>query len=1069
MLSALPALLVLIGFPHFGLKPGRVVSAADSLPPVWHSASRLALEDRFVLGTLRSLPMRGPGLRLNNDPRVLRVSLATDSGRVAVAPMVGDVTLEPGASRSLSVFSRESARLAFQRQWRARSLKDINSRPGATTGAPATGLSFKLPSPLPSRVQSWLGPGGPALNVAGSENIRLSGTSDWTNRQTVMLGQRRSMFPTLNMQQDLDIRLEGQLSDRIKVNLLQNSANQIPLANRIAINYKGDEDDLVQEFDLGNTNLTLPGTQYVSYSGRNEGLFGIKSTLRYGPLDLTVLASKQEGKSERASYSGGATATSQTIADFDYVRGVYYFLYDPSDATLDIDETSIKLYRDNADYTTNLTTVTGRAWVDLSLGATAAADTTHSVLGQFTQLKAGSDGDYEILRDVYGPNFKIIRLARQMSGEQRLAVTYRARYVDAGGNGVGEYRAMGTDDAVPDANGVQAIQMKLLRVPTLKLVAAAAAPGTSVNDRLFVTDTTLAPFNRVRELELRNFYQIGGQGIDPGSFSLKVYRTYAEPKVYNEPTKGLPYLEVIGLDNYDESSGTPARGHDGEVDGTAVNSSTLARAFVDFKNGVLFLPDLRPFAPRLGPSGRWFDRAISALLFRRDSLVGTTSPLDQSGDNPANTLIYDGYNPTRSQSSAYFMELEYKASQVQGEIPLGRSNILESSEVVTVNGEQWVRDRDYTIDYDIGTVTLKRQVPSGAQLNVNYSYAPLFQQAGRTLVGSAFTVAGRDKSLGGAFLYESKGAQDLRPRLGEEPSRSLITDLNTAWTFHPDWMTRLVDRLPGVRTTAASMLSVQAEVGVSMPNPNTRNEVYVDDMEGTRDAVSLAMAQERWNSCSAPLRRISEGVNWSLTSHEYMAATDTLRNGELRWYSPPSAVKERDLKPNLSDAQGGRNPHQVLCLSMPRRPHTVPGDSTRLWGGVTTLVDQAGLDLSRAQFIELWVNDFNDLHDPGDGKGRVRGRHVRLHVDLGSVSEDQMRAPDEPPNNLLDTEDKVRDNVLTEEEDTGLDGIAKVDSGKVRDLVRASAEDPEGDNFYPPDAKVNTNEAISVDPTTGRR
>ena len=134
------------------------------------------------------------------------------------------------------------------------------------------------------------------------------------------------------MQQDLDIRLEGQLSDRIKVNLLQNSANQIPLANRIAINYRGDEDDLVQALDLGNTNLTLPGhpvrlvqrqaTRACSASRRRS---------RFGPLDFTMLASKQEGRSERASLrrrrlaaDADARATSTTCT------GVYFFLYDPN-------------------------------------------------------------------------------------------------------------------------------------------------------------------------------------------------------------------------------------------------------------------------------------------------------------------------------------------------------------------------------------------------------------------------------------------------------------------------------------------------------------------------------------------------------------------------------------------------------------------------------------------------------------------------------------------------------------------------------------------------------------------
>ena len=261
-------------------------------------------------------------------------------------------------------------------------------------------------------------------------------------------------------------------------------------------------------------------------------------------------------------------------------------------------------------------------------------------------------------------------------------------------------------------------------------------------------------------------------------------------------------------------------------------------------------------------------------------------------------------------------------------------------------------------------------------------------------------------------------------------------------------------------------MAVQAEVGVSLPNPNTRNEVYVDDMEGTRDAVSLSMAQERWSSASAPLIEVAPGTDWSLAGPEYLAATDTLRNAELRWYSPPGYVEERDLKPNLTDAQGGRNPHQVLCLSVPRRPRSAPGDSTRLWGGVTTLVDQAGLDLSRAQFIELWVNDFNDLHAPGDGLARVRGRHVRLHVDIGSVSEDQMRSPDVTPNGAARHRGpRPRQRARPRTRTPGSTGWrTPTPAWCATSSAPTPRKDPEGDDFYPPDEVVNTDEKRSVDP-----
>jgi cell surface protein SprA len=210
---------------------------------------------------------------------------------------VGDIVVGASYRRPLSQFAKDFAAKSFHDRWLDNSRRNVNSL-GSNTPLEHSGISLPIPVRLPSKLTSILGPGGPALNVSGSESIRLSGTSNWTNSQIGVVGQRQSLFPSLDMQQDLDIRLEGQLSDRVKVNLLQNSANQVPLANRIAINYRGDEDDFVQALDLGNTNLSLPGTQYVSYSGKNEGLFGVKFASRIGALDFTGLASKAGG-SER--------------------------------------------------------------------------------------------------------------------------------------------------------------------------------------------------------------------------------------------------------------------------------------------------------------------------------------------------------------------------------------------------------------------------------------------------------------------------------------------------------------------------------------------------------------------------------------------------------------------------------------------------------------------------------------------------------------------------------------------------------------------------------------------------
>ena len=1061
-ISGLPGLPGLKGLPMPASKEyaraKAAAVAADTLPPPWRPSWRLALENRFVMAGLAPIgrPFGPIKLLPAYDPRKVRITVDPDSGSYRSLVEVGGVSLGAGYRRPLDQFSRDLAARTFREHWQERSRRDINTL-GTDAPLQRSGISVPIPVHLPQRVQSLLGPGGPALNVSGSETIQLSGTSNWTNQKLVLLGQRQSLFPSLDMQQNLDLRLEGQLSDRIKVNLLQNSANQVPLANRIAINYRGDEDDFIQALDLGNTSLTLPGTQYVSYSGKNEGLFGVKLASRIGPLDMTVLASKQEGRSERAVYSGGGAAVGKfPFSDLDWVKGQYFLLYDPSDGVAyDIDERSIRLYFFDGNGTNQSTNrIPGKAYINpdgkLQMQL-SPAETTAVEFGLFSLLFPGADRDYEVLNNVYAFHdtiYKVIRLKSPIPvlSDQILGVTFAFRQLGVAGAQDSVGRTIHPTDGTADT-----IVMKLLRVPR--------KDQSQTSDHRFDPSSPLA---RVRELELKSFYNLGGFGIDAKSFKLTLQAGQGDPPV--TALNGIPFLEMVGLDSWNEQTAQPRRGQDGQVDATGFNSQT--RGWVDYTNGVLMLPDARPFAPRLaGPDAHKFDQLLDVLVNRR-------ALLDPNGTvNKTNPDAYELYTPQAKDAQWYFTAEYAAARSGGGEITLGRGNILEGSEAVVVNGERWQRDRDYTIDYDLGRVTLKRQLGPTDQLSIDYSYAPLFAQASKTLVGSAFRFEGRDRSLGGAFLYESKGAQDLRPRLGEEPSRTLITDLNTEWRFKPAFLTRFADALPGVRTTTPSELNVQAEAGMSFPNPNTRNEVFVDDMEGVRDAVSLSLTPDRWRWSSVP-SKLDNGIPVKLTAFANQKYT------EVHWYTPVSThnsnaddlVHEHDLHPNINTGQTPDNVRTVLALSVPKAPKGFDANNDKLWSGLTYNLDPVGLDLSRSQFIEIWVNDWRDYHDQNGRTGFLRGdgskalHSVKLHIDLGRVSEDQMRAPNRPPDGRINTEDRVpRDNQLTvtgdNSEDTGLDGInddaerAKLQadtSFKVADLSTVDPNnnnDPEGDDW----------------------
>src|SRR5262249_11512828 len=150
-------------------------------------------------------------------------------------------------------------------------------------------------------------------------------------------------------------------------------------------------------------------------------------------------------------------------------------------------------------------------------------------------LFPGPDGDYEIMSDFYGPLFKVIKLRTPVSGEQVLAVSYKAQPVigtkPAAGGTVepiygpaywvgGDLKAAPCAPGDPPRDTNPELQMKLLRAPASRLRPDAAGNY----------DTTLT-LTRTRELELKNIYLLAGQNIDLSTFKLVVRKGVDNPPV----------------------------------------------------------------------------------------------------------------------------------------------------------------------------------------------------------------------------------------------------------------------------------------------------------------------------------------------------------------------------------------------------------------------------------------------------------------------------------------------------------------------------------------------------------
>lgn len=507
--------------------------------------------------------------------------------------------------------------------------------------------------------------------------------------------------------------------------------------------------------------------------------------------------------------------------------------------------------------------------------------------------------------------------------------------------------------------------------------------------------------------EWRNVYYLGAKNISEEGFDLRIYLDL--PSGEDEDTQdGVPFLQIFGLDRYD-LDGNP--NPDDRID--------LIPEIINLQQGKLVFPDLRPFDPDTIPEGY-------------------PAPLKVRVPE-----IYDTHDyRAKSEASRYYLEVRYLSRQAT--YSLGKMNILEGSEVVTLNGRRLTRGVDYDIIYEIGQITFltDEALNPNANITVDFEYAPFFVPEQRTLLG----VRGeyhfwKDSCIGSTLLYRDQTIIERKARLGREPSRNFLWDANLALKFKPEFMTTLVDALPLVESDAPSSLNILAEVAKSVPNPNTKGEAFIDDFEGGERKTSLGVMRGVWTKSSVPVA--SEGL---------LALADSTR-GRLIWYNPWDQVDAKEIWPNLdSNTPAQDRAIHVLTLEFTPNPSNSVPDTCE-WGGIMRALPVASFDQSRSKYLEMWIK----------GEGAI------LHIDLGAISEDVI------PNGVLDTEDKgrnalERNDILDEDEDTGLDGLFDPEEPGYDPVTNP---DPNGDNWSYDNkydySHINGTEGNRNDPDRGAR
>ena len=138
--------------------------------------------------------------------------------------------------------------------------------------------------------------GRASLRVQG--NINLSGKLVNQDQELVRSSYREQEKTNFKFDQKQQLNVQGKVGERITVSLDQNSERDFDWENTIRVDYQGEEDDILQRLEMGNISLSLPSTEFVTFSGKNNGLFGVKALSKLGPVNITSIASLEKTKKQ---------------------------------------------------------------------------------------------------------------------------------------------------------------------------------------------------------------------------------------------------------------------------------------------------------------------------------------------------------------------------------------------------------------------------------------------------------------------------------------------------------------------------------------------------------------------------------------------------------------------------------------------------------------------------------------------------------------------------------------------------------------------------------------------------
>lgn len=786
-------------------------------------------------------------------------------------------------------------------------------------------------------------------DLALSVTSRMEIGGDWTRYEPCDArfgtGCNPTLIPQLSPEVLFGVQVSGTIVDRIRVDVDFDQSREFDAANRINIFYEGGEDDLLRRLEVGDVTFRLPQSRFLT-EGIPAGNFGFQAEGQMGPLDFQTVWAQQRGDLNSRVFQltglgdqrGFVQEDTLVLDDADYVRGQFFFLVDPAQIdryphidALELDPASappdvapgdqpIQLYRFEDD-------PPFQQQVEGFIQADAVADAGGVRVeesGWFRYLQQGVD--YFV-----HPSGLWLALRQPLRREEMLALTY----ITATGDTVGDYNP----ERIHNLGGR----------PQLRLLKASGAnhqPGRPTWD-----------------LEMHQVYRVSGsRDVEPGSVELTVsLGELSGGRTFKRRPSGadITFLRLLGLD---EEAPTDAL----DLSFVYTPGEEFFQDQPPVQGTFIVFPTLRPFLEPPEVRSLGLSETVTGQILGED----------------ANSRIYVEEDPfERDNAGRFRLTLAYRlrSEGVISSFSLGAFGIRDGSERIMLGDRVLTRGTEYEIDYDVGQVRLLEpdllfaSAPN-ASVRATWEQRSLFQVTPTQVFGlRTHADLGSKGGLDFLGLYQSERSVVTRPALGTEPGAALLGGVSGSYATEVPWMDRVLERLPGLHFDGHSTLSVDGEVALSVPNPNTLDRGFVDDFDAST-GLPISLQSFNWLHGSAPTFR--DGADVVLPG-----ALDASSAASLVWQhswiiestAGDSVGVQEGLFPRIDiDNQirvaGSEVREPGLLLSLGRNAGALPG-----WRSTMTSLATNGLDLTKTDFLEFYV---------------AGSQGLTLVIDLGTVSED---------------------------------------------------------------------------------